>query len=151
MALFIFLTFLSHHTVVWLGYRLTVFVRLRISQQRKKDSDVKRRVLLRLLFGKRFSHFELWFMGGSPRSLNTSRGGRFLGLRRAKLANKSRIAEKTVARSAIYQTRHIFRLPTSFLTMGVLAVWWDMRLADALVYFHVFYFKKRWKNGIRML
>jgi len=109
----------SYGSMVGILSLLCLFVRLRISQQQKKDSSVKLRVLV--LSGMSFSHFiELWPRGGPPRSLHMRRGGRFLGLRRAKIANKSRIAEK-LARSTIYQIRDI------------LAVWWDMRLADALV------------------
>jgi len=42
----------------------------------EKDSGMKFRLLVRLLSGMSFSHFgELWPRGGSPRSLNTRRGG----------------------------------------------------------------------------
>ena len=57
----------------------------------ENDSGVKHRMLVRVLSGVSFSHFgEVWHRDVSPRSLN----GGFLGLRREKIANKSRIAEK---------------------------------------------------------
>jgi len=59
----------------------------------EKVSGVKLRMLVRLLSGMSSNFGELWPRGGSPRSLNTRRGGLFLGLRWAKIASKSRVAE----------------------------------------------------------
>jgi len=56
---------LFHHTVVW-GYLVycffCLFVRLRISQRRKKDSGVQLRTLVRLLSGQVFSNFSNFWL-----------------------------------------------------------------------------------------
>jgi len=91
-----------------------LFVRLRISQRRKKGSGVKLCRLVRLLSGMSFSHFdELWLAWSHG-------GGTTSGMSYIHIAPayKSYLGKKLRGQDS--------------RTVGM-AVWWDLRLASLLI------------------
>jgi len=99
---------LSHHTVIWLGYIVYFCATCLYGYgflSGGKDSGVNLRTLVRLLFGISCSHFgELWPRGGSPEDYGPTN------------LTWENFAERLGGQSELG------------------AVWWDLRLADAVVF-----------------